>query len=69
MDSLFNALSRIQMPYGTYAVMGNHERGEVDRQVRLAMQRTGVRLLEHQTDTLWKGTEFICWPEYGIRSI
>ena len=49
--------------------MGNHERGEVDRQVRLAMQRTGVRLLEHQTDTLWKGTEFICWPEYGIRLI
>lgn len=37
MDSLFNALSRIQTPYGTYAVMGNHERGEVDRQVRLAM--------------------------------
>ena len=66
MDSLFNALSRIQMPYGTYAVMGNHERGEVDRQVRLAMQRTGVRLLEHQTDTLWKGTEFILLA--GVRN-
>lgn len=66
MDSLFNALSRIQTPYGTYAVMGNHERGEVDRQVRLAMQRTGVRLLEHQTDTLWKGTEFILLA--GVRN-
>lgn len=66
MDTLFNALARVQTPYGTYAVMGNHERGEVDRQVRAAMQHTGVRLLEHRVDTLWKGTEFILLA--GIRN-
>ena len=39
--------------------MGNHERGESDSLVRRAMAHTGVRLLEHQTDTLRKGNEYI----------
>ena len=45
--------------YGTYAVMGNHERGESDSLVRRAMAHTGVRLLEHEVDTIRKGNEYI----------
>lgn len=59
MEELFAALKEVYVPYGTYAVMGNHERGEADTLVRRAMARTGVHLLEHQVDTLWKGKEFI----------
>ena len=59
MEELFTALARVKTPYGTYAVMGNHERGESDSLVRRAMAHTEVRLLEHQTDTLRKGNEYI----------
>lgn len=59
MEELFSALAKVKTPYGTYAVMGNHERGESDTLVRRAMAHTGVRLLEHETDTLWKGNEYI----------
>lgn len=59
MEELFTALARVKTPYGTYAVMGNHEQGESDSLVRRAMAHTGVRLLEHQTDTLRKGNEYI----------
>lgn len=58
-DELFRALSEVRTPYGTYAVMGNHERGDADRMVRAAMRKYGVRLLEHQVDTLWRGGEFV----------
>ncbi len=56
---LFTALEQVKTPYGTYAVMGNHDQGENDALVRQAMQQTGVRLLEHETDTLRKGNEYI----------
>ncbi len=59
MDDLFSALQQVHTHYGTYAVMGNHERGESDTLVRRAMARTGVRLLEHKVDTLRKGKDFI----------
>lgn len=55
MDELFAALQQVSTPYGTYAVMGNHERGENDTIVRRAMYDTGVVLLEHKSDTLMKG--------------
>lgn len=58
-DELFRALEQVRTPYGTYAVMGNHERGEADRMVREAMQYTGVHLLEHRVDTLRKGDAYI----------
>lgn len=58
-DELFAALRQVHTRYGTYAVMGNHERGEADTLVRRAMAHTGVRLLEHEVDTLWKGNEYI----------
>ena len=59
MEGLFSALAQVKTRFGTYAVMGNHERGESDTLVRRAMAHTGVRLLEHKTDTLWKGNEYI----------
>lgn len=66
MNTLFAALSSVKTPYGTYAVMGNHERGVSDSLVRAAMQATGVKLLEHKVDTLLKNNErlLIC----GIRN-
>ena len=66
MDELFAALQQVSTPYGTFAVMGNHERGESDSLVRSAMQATGVCLLEHQTDTLWRNHEFIVLA--GVRN-
>ena len=66
MEELFKALSQVRTPFGTYAVMGNHERGEADSLVRVAMRHTGVRLLEHRIDTLWRGNTFI--QVCGIRN-
>ena len=65
-DELFYALKTVGTPYGTYAVMGNHEHGENDSLVRKAMAETGVKLLEHATDTLWRGEGFILIT--GIRN-
>lgn len=58
-EELFKALQQISTPYGTYAVMGNHERGEADSLARKAMKDCGVKLLEHRVDTLWRGNQFI----------
>lgn len=65
-DELFKTLAQVHTPYGTYAVMGNHERGEADSLVRQAMKHTGVHLLEHRIDTLWRGNAFI--QVCGIRN-
>lgn len=66
MEELFEALSQVHTPFGAYAVMGNHERGEADTLVRAAMRHTGVHLLEHRVDTLWRGDDFI--QVCGIRN-
>lgn len=58
-EELFKALRLVDTPYGTYAVMGNHERGQADTLARKAMKDYGVKLLEHRVDTLWKGNQFI----------
>ena len=55
MDELFQAIRRVDYPMGIYAVMGNHEFGENDRLVREAFDTYGVKLLEHQLDTLRRG--------------
>lgn len=39
--------------------MGNHENNANYEIVRQEMERTGIRLLEHQVDTLWKGNQYI----------
>ena len=59
MTQLFQALKTVETPCGTYAVMGNHERGQADSLARKVMQATGVHLLEHEVDTLWRGKEYI----------
>ena len=38
---LFQALKTVETPCGTYAVMGNHERGQADSLARKAIQETG----------------------------
>ena len=40
MEELFSALAQVKTRFGTYAVMGNHERGESDTLVRRAMAHT-----------------------------
>lgn len=63
---LFRALEKVDAPFGTYAVMGNHERGENDSLVRVAMKETGVKLLEHVADTITRNGERII--VVGIRN-
>lgn len=63
---LFRALEKVDAPFGTYAVMGNHERGENDSLVRVAMKETGVKLLEHVADTITRNGESII--VVGIRN-
>lgn len=63
---LFRALEKVDAPFGTYAVMGNHERGENDSLVRVAMKETGVKLLEHVADTITRNGELII--VVGIRN-
>ena len=59
LQELFDALNAVKTPYGTYAVMGNHDGGKNRDLIRKEMERTGVCLLEHQVDTLFRGDEFI----------
>lgn len=66
LDELFDAIEKVKPEYGTFAVMGNHERGENDTLVRKAMKRTGISLLEHETDTIYKGKDYILIT--GIRN-
>lgn len=63
---LFRALEKVDAPFGTYAVMGNHESGENDSLVRVAMKETGVKLLEHVADTITRNEEHII--VVGIRN-
>lgn len=63
---LFRALEKVDAPFGAYAVMGNHERGENDSLVRVAMKETGVKLLEHVADTITRNGERII--VVGIRN-
>lgn len=56
---LFSELSKVKTEYGTYAVMGNHDIGGNDTLVRKAMDSFGVKLLEHEIDTIMRGKDFI----------
>lgn len=59
LTELFDLLHAFRPPYGTYGVMGNHENNANYEVVKEEMKRTGVHLLEHNVDTLWKGNEYI----------
>lgn len=59
LKELFDALACVKTAYGTYAVLGNHDEGAGREAVCCEMARTGIRLLEHRIDTLYRGDEFI----------
>lgn len=59
LTELFDLLHTFRPPYGTYGVMGNHENNANYEIVKEEMKRTGIHLLEHNVDTLWKGNEYI----------
>jgi predicted MPP superfamily phosphohydrolase len=59
LSELFDVLQQFHAPYGAYGVMGNHENNANYEIVRQEMQRTGIHLLEHQVDTIWKGNQYI----------
>lgn len=59
LTELFDLLHTFRPPYGTYGVMGNHENNANYEIVKEEMKRTGVHLLEHEVDTLWKENEYI----------
>ena len=49
---LFAALGQVTPPYGTYAVLGNNDYERCTQEIRRAMKENGIRLLEHELDTL-----------------
>lgn len=59
LTELFDLLHTFRPPYGTYGVMGNHENNANYEIVKEEMKRTGIHLLEHEVDTLWKENEYI----------
>ena len=59
LTELFDLLHTFRPPYGTYGVMGNHENNANYEIVKEEMKRTGIHLLEHEVDTLWKKNEYI----------
>ena len=59
LDTLFTALSRVYTPYGTFAVMGNHDYGYCYSEVVEAMQKNHVRLMENKSYKLMKDGQYI----------
>lgn len=49
---LFAALGQAIPPYGAYAVLGNNDYERCTQEIRRAMKENGIRLLEHELDTL-----------------
>lgn len=50
--ALFDALGSLDVPLGKYAVMGNNDYEECYDEIADAMSRNGIRLLEHECDTI-----------------
>ncbi|WP_455664309.1 metallophosphoesterase [Phocaeicola sp.] len=59
LDTLFTALSRVFTPYGTFAVMGNHDYDYCYSEAKGAMEKTNVRLMEHKSYKLMKDGQHI----------
>lgn len=59
LDTLFTALGRVFTPYGTFAVMGNHDYNYCYSEVVEAMKKTNVRLMEHKSYKLKKDGQHI----------
>lgn len=58
-EPLFEALAQVNAPMGTYAVLGNNDYERCTDLIRNSMTRHGIRLLEHERDTLRRGDEEI----------
>lgn len=56
---LFVALSLVTPLYGTAGVLGNHDYYRCYDLIKAEMERYGMKLLEHQVDTIRKDGEFI----------
>lgn len=59
LDTLFTALRRVFTPYGTFAVLGNHDYAECYDEAVEAMKKNHVRLMEHKSYKLLKDGEHI----------
>lgn len=59
LTELFDEIAKFHPTYGIYGVMGNHENNINYQIVSEQMQRVGIRLLEHVTDTISRGGEYI----------
>ena len=59
-------LYQVCVPYGTYGVMGNHENNANYEIVRQEMERTGIRLLEHQDNMERKPVYFTLWNPQSV---
>lgn len=53
-EPLFAALSRVKTPMGTYGVMGNNDYERCHDDIVRTMEHYGMRVLEHEVDTLRK---------------
>lgn len=53
-EPLFAALSRVKTPMGTYGVMGNNDYERCHDEIIRTMRHYGMRVLEHEVDTLRK---------------
>lgn len=53
-EPLFSALSRVKTPMGTYGVMGNNDYERCHDEIIRTMEHYGMRVLEHEVDTLRK---------------
>ena len=56
---LFTELAQVTPPDGTYAVLGNNDYERCTELIRSAMKHYGIRLLEHDVDTIRRGEEYI----------
>ncbi|WP_455671894.1 metallophosphoesterase [Phocaeicola sp.] len=59
LDTLFTALRRVFTPYGTFAVLGNHDYDYCYPQAVEAMEKNNVRLMEHKSYKLLKDGQHI----------
>lgn len=56
---LFEALAEATPPDGIYAVLGNNDYERCTDLIRSTMQEHGIRLLEQEIDTIYKGEQYI----------
>lgn len=58
-EPLFEALSQATPPDGIFAVLGNNDYERCTNLIRSTMKTCGIRLLEHEIDTIHRGNEYI----------